>query len=127
MTEMHIAASPVWESWSELSTRLPRDLDLDELARTSHAIQRHRGDGVSDGDASTSKRTSTRVLDVFACCPPGPPEPEKRHSSSSSGIAHVPVTRSHRTLGTVPAAPSTGPRIPTSAACQPRDRRSARG
>lgn len=49
MAEMHIAASPVWESWSELSTRLPRDLDLDELARTSHAIQRHRGDGVSDG------------------------------------------------------------------------------
>src|SRR6202011_4200930 len=24
---MHIAASPVWESWSELSTRLPCDLD----------------------------------------------------------------------------------------------------
>ena len=46
---MHIAASPIWESWSELSTRLPCDLDLDELARTSNAIQRHRGDGVSDG------------------------------------------------------------------------------
>lgn len=46
---MPIAASPVWESWSEISTRLPGDLDLDELARTSHAIQRHRGDGVSDG------------------------------------------------------------------------------
>lgn len=49
MAEMHIAASPIWESWSELSTRLPPDLDLDELARTSKAIQRHRGDGVSDG------------------------------------------------------------------------------
>jgi hypothetical protein len=46
---MHIAASPVWDAWSELSTRLPADLDLDELARTSQAILRHRDNGVSDG------------------------------------------------------------------------------
>ena len=49
MAEMPIASSPVWEAWSELSTRLPADLDLDELARTSKAIRRHRDDGVSDG------------------------------------------------------------------------------
>ncbi len=46
---MPIAASPVWDAWSELSTRLPPDLDLDELARTSKAIQRRRGDGLTDG------------------------------------------------------------------------------
>jgi hypothetical protein len=46
---MHLTASPVWEAWSELSTRLPADLNLDALARSSHAIQRHRGAGVSDG------------------------------------------------------------------------------
>lgn len=49
LAEMPIAASPVWEAWPEISTRLPSDLDLDELARTSKAIQRHRGDGVPDG------------------------------------------------------------------------------
>src|SRR5216684_1853371 len=46
---MHISASPVWEAWSELSTRLPSDLDLDELALSTKAIQRHRQDGVADG------------------------------------------------------------------------------
>ena len=46
---MHLTASPVWDAWSELSTRLPADLDLDELARSTQAIQRCRGDGVRDG------------------------------------------------------------------------------
>src|SRR5258708_32711643 len=46
---MQISASPVWDAWSELSTRLPADLDLDELALTTKAIQRHRGDGVGNG------------------------------------------------------------------------------
>jgi hypothetical protein len=46
---MHITASPAWEAWSELSTRLPADLDLDSLARTTKAVQRRRGDGVVDG------------------------------------------------------------------------------
>src|SRR5450631_607064 len=46
---MHISASAVWDAWSELSTRLPPDLDLDELALSTKAIQRHRGDGVADG------------------------------------------------------------------------------
>jgi hypothetical protein len=44
----HIA-SPAWESWSELSTRLPVDLDLDALARSTKAVQRRRGDGIGDG------------------------------------------------------------------------------
>ena len=48
---MHITASPAWEAWSELSTRLPADLDLDNLARTTKAIQRVRGDGVENGTA----------------------------------------------------------------------------
>ncbi len=46
---MHITASPAWQAWSELSTRLPADLDLDRLARTTKAVQRRRGDGVVDG------------------------------------------------------------------------------
>jgi hypothetical protein len=46
---MHIAASPAWQAWSELASRLPADLDLDALARSSKAIQRVRGDGIADG------------------------------------------------------------------------------
>src|SRR4051812_40444698 len=46
---MHITASPAWQAWSELSTRLPADLDLDALARSTGAIRRVRGDGIGDG------------------------------------------------------------------------------
>lgn len=47
---MPLTASPVWEAWSELSARLPAELDLDALARGSKAIQRQRrGDGINDG------------------------------------------------------------------------------
>ena len=45
-------------------------------------------------DVAIGNRTSTRVSDVLACCPPGPPEPVVRHSSSSRRITHVGVTRS---------------------------------
>jgi hypothetical protein len=47
---MPMSASPTWEAWSELSARLPAALDLDELARRSHAIQRQRCEhGINDG------------------------------------------------------------------------------
>ena len=46
---MHISASPAWDSWSAVSARLPADLDLDELARNTKAIQRRRGNGIEDG------------------------------------------------------------------------------
>lgn len=46
---MPIQASSLWDAWSEISTRLPSDLDLDELARTTRAIKRSRGDGITDG------------------------------------------------------------------------------
>jgi hypothetical protein len=46
---MHITASPAWQAWSELSTRLPADLDLDALARSTGAIRRVRGEGIGDG------------------------------------------------------------------------------
>jgi hypothetical protein len=46
---MLCAASPAWEGWSELSTRLPPDLDLEERARSTRAVQRRRGDGIIDG------------------------------------------------------------------------------
>jgi hypothetical protein len=45
---MHIT-SPVWDAWSELSSRLPADLDLDDLARSTKAIQRVRENGICDG------------------------------------------------------------------------------
>ena len=48
---------------------------------------------VSADDASTSKTASTRVSDVFACCPPGPLEREKRSSISSRGRRTERVTR----------------------------------
>jgi hypothetical protein len=46
---MHQAASPAWDAWSELSTRLPSDLD--DLALATKAITRRREDGISDGEA----------------------------------------------------------------------------
>jgi hypothetical protein len=46
---MPITASPVWEAWSDLSARFPTDLNLNDLARTTKAVQRRRGDGVDDG------------------------------------------------------------------------------
>jgi hypothetical protein len=47
---MHITASPTWDSWSELLTRLPPDLDLDELAFETGAITRVRPDGIQNGE-----------------------------------------------------------------------------
>ena len=49
MGEMHLSASPAWDSWSEISTRLPANLNLDALARDTKAVQRRRGDGIGDG------------------------------------------------------------------------------
>jgi hypothetical protein len=46
---MHQTASPAWDAWSELSTRLPSDLD--DLALATKAIERRREDGISDGEA----------------------------------------------------------------------------
>ena len=46
---MHQSASPVWDAWSKLSTRLPSDLD--DLALSTKAIVRLREDGISDGEA----------------------------------------------------------------------------
>ncbi len=52
---------------------------------------RSRCRGANDVDVAIGNRTSTRVSDVLACWPPGPPEPVVRHSSSSSRITHVDV------------------------------------
>ena len=46
---MHSFASPGWQAWSAWATRLPPDLDLNALARSTKAIQRVRGNGISDG------------------------------------------------------------------------------
>jgi hypothetical protein len=45
---MHQSASPIWDAWSEISTRLPSDLD--DLAVATKAIVRLRQDGISDGE-----------------------------------------------------------------------------
>ena len=48
---------------------------------------------LSVSDASTSKRASTRVSALFACCPPGPLDRETLIEISASGIATDAVTR----------------------------------
>ena len=48
MAEMHQTASPAWDAWSELSARLPPDLD--DLALATKAIERRRDDGIADGE-----------------------------------------------------------------------------
>jgi len=53
---MPTVASPVWDAWSEISTRLPADLNLDALAGSTMAIRRQRGDGITD--AATLLRLS---------------------------------------------------------------------
>ena len=77
---------------SRASSRLrPCERSSEATTRTtgpSCSSSRARCRGPSDGEFSTSKRTSARVLDVLACWPPGPPLPVNRHSSSSSGIWH---------------------------------------
>ena len=50
MAEMHPHASPPEDGWPAIAARLPADLDLDALARETGAIQRRRGDGISDGE-----------------------------------------------------------------------------
>ena len=40
---------------------------------------------VSADDPVTSHQTSTRVEEVFTCCPPGPPDRDTRYSSSANG------------------------------------------
>src|SRR5581483_8728425 len=72
---------------------------------------RARWRGPSDGDAAASNRTSTRVFEVLACWPPGPPDPEKRHSSSPIAIVHDRVTR-NRPSSIIPAR-GYGPPRPT--------------
>jgi hypothetical protein len=50
MGEMHTHASRPGDDWPALAARLPADLDLDALARETGAIQRRRGDGITDGE-----------------------------------------------------------------------------
>ena len=57
-----------------------------------------------------SKRTSARVFERLACCPPGPPLAVNRHSSSDSGITHERVTRS--TPSSFDASSGTPPTVP---------------
>lgn len=42
-------ASSLFDSWSDTASRLPADLDLDQLARSTGAVCRRRGDGIGDG------------------------------------------------------------------------------
>jgi len=50
LAELHAQASPAEGGWPAIAARLPADLDLDALARENAAIQRRRGDGISDGE-----------------------------------------------------------------------------
>ena len=73
-----------WERSSEATTR---------SIGPTFSSRRARCRGPSDGEFSMSKRTSTLVLEVLACWPPGPPLAVNRHSSSSRGIEQLRVTR----------------------------------
>ena len=67
------------------------------VARTtgpSCSRRRARWRGPRERDSATLNRTSTRVSEVLACWPPGPPERLVCHSSSSSAITQLGVTRS---------------------------------
>jgi hypothetical protein len=67
--------------------------------KTSRSFERCRGP--SEGEPSTSKRSSARVADRLACWPPGPPDESKRHSSSDNGIASERVTFNRSSSATV--------------------------
>lgn len=54
---------------------------------------RSRWRGPRTLDRSASKITSTRVSDVLACCPPGPPDLEALQVNSLSGMTNDDVTR----------------------------------
>ena len=90
-------ASSFARSRSRATSRLRACERLSELvARTTgprRSSSSSRWRGASDEEAATSNRTSTRVSEVLACWPPGPPEPVVRHSSSSRLTTHVGVTR----------------------------------
>jgi hypothetical protein len=95
MAEMPVTASPSWEAWSDLSTRLPADLNLDTLALTSKAIQRRREDGVSDG--------ATLLRLCLARGPGGKSLPETAAWAHLNGIAELTGSslneRLHRSVG----------------------------
>src|SRR5208282_867836 len=48
----------------------------------------------------------TLVFEVFACCPPGPPLPEKRHRSSPEGMVSSRVTTRSPLTSAIGQAPS---------------------
>ena len=91
------AAAKRERSRSRASSRLRACERLsDAVARAtgpSLSSSRARCRGPSEVDVAIGNRTSTRVSDVLACWPPGPPEPVVRHSSSSRRITHVGVIR----------------------------------
>ena len=78
---MPLSASPAWDAWSELSARLPSDLDLDALGRSHGAIQRVRGDGINDG--TTLFRVS------LARGPGGKSLPETALWARQNGVAEI--------------------------------------
>ena len=52
MAEMQNVASPLDSDWLDVRSRLPPDLDLNQLARDTLAIQRSRG--ISDAEIQLS-------------------------------------------------------------------------
>jgi len=63
--------------------------------------------GPREGLVAIENTHSTRVLEVFACWPPGPPLPLKRHSNSSRGMTSERLTRSTR-VGTLASSGAEG-------------------
>lgn len=83
------------------------DRSSDATARTSgpkRSSRRWRWPGRSEGDRATSKTTSTRVSEVLACWPPGPPLRLKRQRSSARGTEHSRLTRRRSSRASSPIA-----------------------
>jgi hypothetical protein len=82
--------------------------------------RRARCHALSEELVEMEKTHSTRVLEVFACCPPGPPLPLNLHSSSSSGILSLRLTTRTRvgpeSSSGVSGTPTARPRSPSRAA-----------
>ena len=80
----------VCERWRSLASRNVPD---ESILWRNACLMRARWRGPTARDVATFHVRSTLVADLFACCPPGPPEGLKETWISSPGIDSDRVTR----------------------------------
>src|SRR5690606_26644859 len=81
-------------SWLRLPPSASRSCPSELIRLASLSSTLFRCCSVRLGESSTSHTSSTRVEDVFTCCPPGPPAREARKDSSDRGMETDSVIRS---------------------------------